>query len=120
MDLVALRKAVESEIDSYVYEVPEGSVGTPLSNDWVEAKLRTMRASLVEPSWASIGIGDSVEQITGKAPIEQQLCVLIADDKAGYQLYYDPKENNFVLAYAGDGAPTSFLRGDAVGCFIAR
>jgi hypothetical protein len=120
MDLVALRKSVEAEIDSYVYELPDGSVGTPLPNDWIEAQLCEMRNALVEPAWETIGIGDSVDQIIGKEPINQRQCVLIADDKKGYQLYFDPKEKNFVLAYSTDGLPTSFLRGDAVGCFIAR
>ena len=50
-------------------------------------------------------------------PIRQ--CVLVAADGEGFELYYDPADEEFVLAM-GDPPRTIGVRGDAVGCFMAR
>lgn len=120
MNLTELRLRVEAEIASYVYVVPEGAIGRPMPSEWVATQLAEFKSALVEPTWREIIIGDSVQQMLGKAETEIRECVLVADDREGYQLYYDPLQEDFVLAYAGNTPPTAFLRGDAVGCFMAR
>ena len=89
MDPRDLRRTIEQEIDSYIYER--------------------------HPQ-----IRDSVAQIRGEEPASVRECFLVADDKAGYELYFDPSSNDFVLAYSGDPPSTFNVRGDAVGCFMAR
>jgi hypothetical protein len=120
MDLIALRTAVEDEIENYVYEIHPEATGQPLSQEWVGAQLAAMRASLVQPIWRDIRIRDSYEQVMGTAECEIRSCVLVADDQEGYELYFDPAQGNFVLAYSGNPPVTFNVRGDAVGCFMAR
>jgi hypothetical protein len=120
MDLDALRAAVESEIESYVYDIHPKAIGRPLSQEWVDAQLIEMRAALVEPAWRDIKIQDSYEQVIGSAECEIRSCVMVADDREGYELYFDPVHGGFVLAYSGDPPVTFNVRGDAVGCFMAR
>ena len=59
-------------------------------------------------------------QLRGEAPADVRECFLVADDKEGYELYFDPTSNDFVLAYSGNPPSTFNVRGDAVGCFMAR
>jgi hypothetical protein len=92
MDLVALRAAVESAVDSYVFDVHPEAVGQPLRQEWVDAQLAEMRAALVEPTWRDVKIQDSHEQMIGKAEWEIRACVLVADDREGYELYFDPTQ----------------------------
>lgn len=120
MDLVALRKSLEQQIASYVYEVPQGAVGRPMASEWVVSQLTEMRSALVEPSWRGVAIRDSVAQALGEQEPELRQCVLVADDQNGYELFYDPLEKNYVLAYSGEPPTTFNVRGDAVGCFMAR
>ena len=47
-------------------------------------------------------------------------CVLVADDRDGYQLYYDPIAREFFLAMDRDPPESIGVDGDAVGCFMAR
>jgi len=48
-------------------------------------------------------------------------CAAIADDGKGMLLLFDPTEDSFVLAESGSKGLTTFgVRGDAVGCFLAR
>lgn len=120
MDLIALRAAVENELENYVYEIHPEAIGQPLPQEWVDAQLAAMRAALVQPIWREIRIQDSYEQMMGAAEGEIRPCVLVADDREGYELYFDPAEGNFVLAYSGNPPVTFNVRGDAVGCFMAR
>jgi hypothetical protein len=73
----------------------------------------------VEPRWVTVQIKDTPDQWDADPPILRS-CVLIADDRNGYELYFDPEQNDFVLAYAGDLPSTFMVRGDSVGCFMAR
>jgi hypothetical protein len=120
MNLTDLRSQVEAEIASYVYEVPDGAVGRPMPSEWVESQLAEFRSALVAPVWREIVIADSVQQMLGKEKPEHRECVLVADDRQGYQVFYDPQHKDFVLTYSDKTPPTAFLRGDAVGCFMAR
>jgi hypothetical protein len=119
VDIASLRAVVEKEIDTYVYTVPEGAVGTPLPIEWVNDQLAEFRQALVEPRWATVRLKDTPDQWKADPPVLRK-CVLIADDQKGHHLYYDPEQNDFVLAYASDEPTTFNVRGDAVGCFMAR
>jgi len=120
MELEELKREIEEEINSYVYEVPDGALGRPMPDEWVKEQLTQFRKALVEPEWRNINIRDTVEQMRGEAEPVLRKCVLVADDREGYELYFDPEENNFVLAYSGNPPTTFNVRGDAVGCFMAR
>jgi hypothetical protein len=120
MDISELRQSVESEIASYTYSVHKEALGQPMSKEWVSAQLKEMLGALVDPAWRTIAIRDSVEQARGEAEPELRQCVIVADDQEGYELYYDPLAQEFVLAYSGNPPTTFNVRGDAVGCFMAR
>ena len=119
LHIASLRAFVEKEIDQYVYAVPEGAVGKPMPSEWVNAQLAELRQSLVEPRWQTVQLQDTADQLNASQPVLRE-CVLIADDKKGVHLYYDPDENDFFLAFAGEPPTTFMVRGDAVGCFMAR
>jgi hypothetical protein len=116
-----LRREVELEISQYVYEVPPGAVGTPFSPKEIQDQLSLMQGCLVDPHWEEVEVRDSFEQIqTDFGP--RRKCVTIAEDESGYVLMFDPAENSYVLAYRNgeQGLGTFGIRGDAVGCFMAR
>jgi hypothetical protein len=121
-DLFArLRREVELEISGYVYEVPPGAVGTPFSPKEIQDHLSLMRLCLVDPHWEEVEVRDTFEQIqTDVGPSRK--CITIAEDESGYVLMFDPLENSYVLAYRNKerGLGTFGIRGDAVGCFLAR
>jgi hypothetical protein len=91
-----------------------------MPQEWVVRQLAEMRAALVDPVLRLIQISDSVEQARGESPPAVRECFLVADDRGGYELYFDPTSNDFVLAYSGNPPSTFNVRGDAVGCFMAR
>lgn len=48
------------------------------------------------------------------------MCVTMAEDE-GYVLVFDPVDGQYHLAWRGEyGLGTRRVRGDGVGCFIAR
>jgi hypothetical protein len=119
MDTRNLRRAIEQEIDSHVYEHHPAALGSPMPQEWVTRQLAAMRAALVEPVARLIKIRDTVAQQRGEeAPLMRE-CFLVADDRGSYELYFDPTSNDFVLAYSGNPPSTFNVRGDAVGCFMA-
>jgi hypothetical protein len=120
MNPLDLRHTIEREIDSYVYQRHPQALGTPLPQEWVTRQLAEMRAALVEPVLRAVSIRDSVAQLRDEEPPIVRECFLVADDKEGYELYFDPTSSDFVLAYSGDPPSTFNVRGDAVGCFMAR
>ncbi len=120
MDTKDLRRTIEQEIASYVYEHHPAAQGTPMPQDWVARQLTEMRDALVDPVPRVVEIRDSVAQLRGEVPPDVRECVLVADDKEGNELYFDPVTNDFVLAYSGNPPSTFNVRGDAVGCFMAR
>jgi len=119
VDLAALRKAVESDIASYVYVVPSGALGRPASQAWLQSQLAEMSAALVEPTWRTVALRDTVAQIRQPEP-ETRQCVMVADDRKGCELYFDPVVGSYVLAHSGSPPVTFNVRGDSVGCFMAR
>jgi hypothetical protein len=111
-----LRQRVEKEIETYVCDFPDDAIGNPWSQAAIQHGLAKFRASLVEPYWTEVEIRDTYEQV---GMIEGPRSV--ADDGKGMLLLFDPAENSFVLAERGsEGLITFGVRGDAVGCFLAR
>lgn len=114
-----LRRDLEHEIASYVYESSENAVGTPLSADHVRTLLHSMRLCLVEPVWEEVNICNApLESRTGVGV--RRVCVTMAEDE-GYVLVFDPVDEEYHLAWRSEsGLGTWGIRGDAVECFIAR
>jgi hypothetical protein len=114
-----LRREVERQISEYVYQVPRGAIGTPLPADEIRADLKLMRLCLVEPRWEEVDICNTPQEAkTGMG--NRRKCVTMAEDK-GYVLVFDQVGNEYYLAWRGErGLGTWGIRGDAVGCFIAR
>jgi hypothetical protein len=120
MDLEALRRAVESEIEAYEYSVPPGTVGNRIPADRIRAKLAAMRRALVEPYWAEVEIRDTFEQVSSDTGPRVK-CAIVADDGSDSVLVFDPTQDEFLIAVRHNGGLWSIgVRGDAVGCFIAR
>jgi hypothetical protein len=119
MDTRNLRRTIEQEIDSYTYQ-QLAAVGAPMPQEWETQQLAAMRAALVEPVPRLVAIRDTVAQMRGEAAPLMRECFLVADDREGYELYFDPESNDFVLAYSGNPPSTFNVHGDAVGCFMAH
>ena len=120
MDTRDLRRRIEQEIASYVHQSHPAAQGTPLPEEWVARQLAEMRNALVDPVLRVVEIRDSVAQLRGEVPPIVRECFMVADDREGNELYFDPTSNDFVLAYSGSPPSTFNVRGDAVGCFMAR
>lgn len=114
-----LRARVEAEIDGYVYSLPENAIGNPWPSDKVSRLLNELRQALVEPYWADVEIRDTYEQVKlVEGP--RQRCIVVADNRKGYFLLWDPACDDFFLAQNIKGTLYSFgVRGDAVGCFLS-
>jgi hypothetical protein len=120
LTLANLKTAVETEIARYVYSCPPDAIGLPWSSEKISSKLAEMRNALVDPYWLNVELRDSFEQIALPEPVVQR-CVVVADDRRGFLLLWDPVKCDFFLAQRSDGLPTSIgVRGDAVGCFLSR
>ena len=118
--LIELRIAVEAEIDPYIYNVPEGAVGLPWSVDRVRIELAEMPGAPVDPYWTEVEIRDTYSQVK-EEQAKLLRCAVVADDRRGYLLLWDPVRGDYFLAQAGEGFPCTFgIRGDAVGCFLSR
>jgi hypothetical protein len=106
--------------ETYVYECPDDAIGNPWTDEVVQTGLAQFRISLVEPYWAEVEIRDTFAQV-GMTAAPRRRCAVVADDAKGTLLLFDPVENSFVLAErSGAGLTTFGVRGDAVGCFLAR
>jgi hypothetical protein len=115
-----LRQSVERQIDEYVYVLPDCAIGGPMPPERIAAGPAEMRASLIDPYWVDIEIRDTFEQC-GMSSGPRRKCAVVADDRKGMLLLFDPAEKSFVLAQRTDTGLTTFnIRGDAVGCFLAR
>lgn len=118
--LSSLRQGVEKEIETYVYECPDDAIGNPWTDEAVQRGLAQFRACLVEPYWAEVEIRDTFDQVS-MTVAPRRKCAVVADDRRGMLLLFDPEEKSFVLAECGGAGLTTFgVRGDAVGCFLAR
>ena len=125
LDLTSLGRDVTDEVNAY--QVPAhdpAALGSPLPPEWFAAGLAEMRTSLVSPYWTRIRDMD---------PKSRELVILdvvvVADDRAGSLVAFDPAiRGEFVLAVRDPDADRSRgvdvvscgVRGDVVGCFLAR
>jgi hypothetical protein len=114
-----LRREVERQISEYVYQVPGGGIGTPPPTDEIRAELELMRLCLVEPRWEEVDICNTPEEVkTGMG--NRRECITLAEHER-YVLVFDHVNNEYYLAWRSEhGLGTWGVRGDAVGCFIAR
>jgi hypothetical protein len=110
---------VESEIHDYVYDHPESAIGQPWGDDRVQASLEEMRNALVEPYWADVLMPDRWDNMRVETS-EKRRCVVVADNRKGYLVLWDPEQNIFILGHTTGGPLASWgLTGDAVGCFLS-
>jgi hypothetical protein len=118
--LLRLRLKVEQHIETYVYQFPSGMIGNPWSDARIKQGLEQFKRSLVEPYWEEVEIRDTFDQVS-MAVAPRRQCAVVADDGEGMLLLFDPVEGSFVLAQReAHGLITFGVRGDAVGCFLAR
>ncbi|MFZ0318460.1 MAG: hypothetical protein WAL56_04985 [Candidatus Sulfotelmatobacter sp.] len=118
--LLELRRKVEEDIRSYVYAFPDNAIGIRWTDAKVADGLAQMRASLIDPYWAVVELRDTFDQVRMSNP-DYRKCAAIADDGKGMVLLFDPVEESFVLAQrSATGLTTIGVRGDCVGCFLAR
>jgi hypothetical protein len=114
-----LRRELDHQISGFVYEVPAGAIGSPLPADEIRAYLNSMRLCLVEPRWEEVNICNTREESWTGVGV-RRMCVTMAEDE-GYVLVFDPVDEQYHLAWRSeDGLGTWGVRGDGVGCFIAR
>lgn len=113
-----LRRQLDREISNYVYEVYDGAIGSPLPAKLVSDYLNSMRLCLVEPHWEEVNICTAEESLTGAGV--KRMCVTMAEEE-GYVLVFDTVAKEYHLAWrSAHGLGTWGVRGDGVGCFIAR
>jgi hypothetical protein len=114
-----LRRELEHQVAGYVYEVPAGAMGKPLPVDEISSLLNAMRLCLVQPCWEEVNICNTPQESWTGVGV-RRMCVTMAEDK-GYVLVFDPVDEQYHLAWRSvDGLGTWGVRGDGVGCFIAR
>ncbi len=118
IDLKPIADQVRDAVDGYVVsEHRPDQLGTPLPPEWFERGLIEMRAALVEPYWAEMRDYDAVSRAVVRRSV-----VVVADDGDGSLVMFDPGAGgDFALALReGGGIVSCGVRGDAVGCFLAR
>jgi hypothetical protein len=120
MNISELRELIEQEIDSYIHEDAPDAIGSPMSKEWVVKQLAEFKSALVQPAMRIVQVSDTVQQMRLEIKSEMRECILVADDREGYELYYDPIQDDFFLAHSGNPPTTFNVRGDAVGCFLSR
>ena len=115
MDAASLAEFVRHEIEGF--QVPEPhplQLGLPLPAEWFAGQLAEMRAALVDPY--------VIEMADGRFPEEgSQLVWVVAEDDWIRLAYHPDPEGDFALVFKDASHPgLSPIRGDAVGCFMAR
>jgi hypothetical protein len=125
LDLARLANDVSEELAAYVVPPRDAAaVGSPLPDEWFATELAVMRSSLVPPYWTKMRDIDPGSQTLVILDV-----VVVADDAERSLVAFDPlADGEFVLALRDpdpDGARgvdvvSCHVRGDAVGCFLAR
>ena len=114
-----LRRELEHQILTYVYEVSPGAIGARLPDDVIRGYLNSMRICLVEPHWEEVNICNTSEESWTGVGVKR-MCVTMAQDE-GYVLVFDPVDEQYHLAWRSEhGLGTWGVRGNGVGCFTAR
>ncbi len=124
MNKEELQQYCVKELAEYEYSVSEGALGNPWSTEKVEAQLKECASAIVEPYQELIVLRDTVEQMKSKSPIVCKAWV-VANDKKGYLVFYNPNVEEFGLASYLPGSESSMAQsigvsGDFVGTFMAR
>jgi hypothetical protein len=114
MDLHELKEKVSGEIAGYVYAHSGTLVGNPPSSAKISEYLAELRSALVVPYWAEFVRRDTASDWESADPPTYQ-CAVVADDRAGILLAYDPEVNVFLLIRHGSAGLESFgVSGDVV------
>lgn len=115
VNAASLPQLVRREIEDF--KVPEPhplQLGSPLPPEWFAGQLAEMTSALVEPY--SIEIADGRHPDQGVRPVW-----VVAQDESVLLAYDADPEGDFVLIFRDAPKPAlSPIRGDAVGCFMAR
>ena len=116
VDLDQLAHQVALEIETYVAPDPSSRLGSPLPPEWYEAGLAEMRQALVSPYLLE---ANDHEDGAGGA---SRSVIVVADDAQETLLAFDPHpDGDFVLVWRHpDEMVISYIRRDAVGCFLSR
>jgi len=104
-----IKTAALKEIDEYQYEIPEGTIGTPFSEDRMKKYAAELRAKLISPYKAQFQCGNRFWILTDFD--ETDLCVFYDEDAQEYGLANSLKPGHF-----GD----INVRGDLLGSYVAR
>jgi hypothetical protein len=113
---------VRRSIDTYANDAAKqhSTVGVPWDSDKIGRGIVEMETALVSPYWIDAEVRDTFDQ-TKMTEGPRRRCAVVADDGQGTLLLFDPLADDFVLAQRSDSTITTFgVRGDAVGCFLAR
>jgi hypothetical protein len=108
---------VERAVESFRYELAEGTIGVPWSTERVRTQLEELRAALIPPELRPI------KRHPPEVPSEsdEQLWV-VAVTNDGFVIFYEPTRREFGLAMQVPRGPAEsiHLYGDLVGTFCAR
>ena len=107
--LLRLRQSVEKQIDEYVYFLPAWAMGNPIPPERIAAGLAEMRASLVEPYWVDVEIRDTFERC-GMSSGPRRRCVVVADDRKGMWVLFDPVEDSLCIGSPHGHGPDHLQR----------
>ncbi len=113
-----IARLVEVAVENFQLPKPHPlQMGTPLPPEWFAAGLLEMRAALLTPFKLEANDYD-----TDPGTILARSVWVVADDRNGTLLAYDPnEEGDFVLLWRHpEQIALSNIRGDAVGCFLSR
>jgi len=84
-----LKRYCENELESYVYDDPQSTLGNPWRKEKVGFQLAQLKNSMVEPYLEKMELRDTYNQMSLEDPEYQDLWV-VADDNEGYRVFYDP------------------------------
>jgi hypothetical protein len=109
-----IAERVRRDVEGYLPPDPNPQqLGTPLSQDWFDKELTEMRSLLLsEPYFL---------EVPAEHSDELRRVVIVAEDEWALLAWDPDPEGDFVLIFRSAPKPgLSNIRGDAVGCFLAR
>jgi hypothetical protein len=120
MDLPRLRRDIERDIADYAGHAPSMPSDSLATQRPTDAQVAEWLGALVDPVWRKVLVRESACQMTGSEAAALRDCILLADDGRGHEIYVDPANQSFYLAYAGNPPATVAVRDNVVACFMAR